>query len=145
MPTGPVRLWFPRRRTVPPLGAQFGFYIHPDLYGQRRAEAALRFWRLAADPPVSRAVPVPLDWPRHDPERLALMLWAFDLEQAGLSASEIARIILGAKPGADWADSHTRSKVRRLLKGAEKLVKGGYRELLRPPKRHPGKRRPGRS
>jgi len=144
-PAGHLRLWFPRRRTVPPLGTRFGFYVHPDRYGKERAEAALRFWRLAADPPVSRSAPRPLDWPRHDPQRLALMLWALDLKQAGLRPREIARIMRDVEPGPDWADSHPRSWVRRLLNDAEKLVAGGYRELLRPPKRRTRKRHPGRS
>lgn len=55
-PAGLIRLWFPRRRTVPPLGCELGFYVHPDAFGQERAEAALRFWRLAADPPATRTI-----------------------------------------------------------------------------------------
>lgn len=134
-----MRLWLPLRSSVPPLGAWLGFYVHPDAFGQERAEAALRFWRLAADPPVSRRPPAPLDWPRHDPLRLGLMLWALDLQRAGMSRREIARTMLGIEPGADWAESDARSWVRRLLRDAQKLVAGGYRDLLRPLKRRQGR------
>ena len=124
---------------MPPLGTVLGFYVHPDVFGHERAEAALRFWRLAADPPVSRTPPPPLDWPLRDRSRLALMLWALDLQRLGTSRREIARIMLGAEPGADWAESDARSWVRRLLRDAQKLVDGGYRDLLRPLKRRQGR------
>ena len=138
-PAGSLRLWLPRRSSVPPLGTELGFYVHPDGFGQERAEAALRFWRLAADPPVSRRPPGPLAWPRHDPLRLGLMLWALDLKRSGMSRREIARVMLGVEPGADWSESDARSWVRRLMRDAEKLVSGGYRDLLRPLKRRLGR------
>lgn len=63
------------------------------------------------------------------------MLWALDLRRVGMSRREIARIMLGVKPGPDWAETDARSWVRRLLRDAERLVGGGYRDLLRPLKR----------
>lgn len=51
----------------------------------------------------------------------------------------MARTILGADPGADWAGSDARSWVRRLIREAQALVGGGYRGLLRPPKRRQGR------
>lgn len=67
------------------------------------------------------------------------MLWALDLRRTGLSRREIARTMLGVEPGADWAESDARSWIRRLLRDAEKLVGGGYRDLLRPLKRRQGR------
>lgn len=138
-PSGGLRLWFPRRYALPPLGTVLGFYIHADAFAQERAAAALRFWRLAADPPVSRAAPRSLDWPHRDHLRLTLMLWAVDLERLGASRRDMARTMLDAEPGADWAGSDARSWVRRLLREAQTLVGGGYRDLLRPPKRRHGR------
>jgi len=73
------------------------------------------------------------------PVRLGLMLWALDLERVGMSRREIARIMLGVEPGADWAESDARTWVRRLLRDAQRRVGGGYRDLLRPLKRRSGR------
>ena len=129
-----MRLWLPRRRTLPKLGTRLGLYIHPDAFGRERADAAIRFWRSVVDPSRS-AIPPPIRWPQRDHVRMAAMLFAHDLQAAGIGQRAIARTVSGAEPGADWASSFERSALRRLLRDATRLVAGGYVELLRPPKR----------
>jgi hypothetical protein len=120
---------------VPELGTLLTIELDTDAYAAHRAEAAIRFWRLVAEPPVSRAPPraPPTGL---DTRRLAAMLWALDLRRAGLSQQRIGRE-MGAAAGGDWADSADRSGVRRLLADADRLVNGGYLDLLRPSLRLP--------
>lgn len=129
-----ARLWLPKRTTLPKPGTSFGIYIQPDAYARERADIALRFWRMMADPSAARAPP-PLSWPQRNHARLAAMLHASDLRAAGLGQRAIAGRVLGATPGPDWASSHERSALRRLLRDAARYVARDYRNLLRPPKR----------
>ena len=129
-----VRLWLPQRTRLPKPGTPFGIYIQPDAYARERADIALRFWRMMADPSAARAPP-PLSWPQRNHARLAAMLYACDLRAAGLGQRAIAARILDATPGPDWASSHERSALRRLLRDAARYVARDYRDLLRPPKR----------
>jgi len=120
---------------TPELGTPLAAEFDTDLYAAHRAEAALRFWRLVADPSVSRAPPR-LVSAGLDVRRLGAMLWALDLRRAGFSQPEMGRA-LGATARSDWADSADRSSIRRLLADADRLVNGGYLRLLRPPVRPP--------
>ena len=115
-------------------GTRFGIYIQPDAYARERAEIALRFWRAMVNPAAARS-PRHMSWPQRNHARLAAMLYASDLRAAGLGQRAIAERVLGASPGPDWASSHERSALRRLLRDAARYVAGDYRDLLCPPKR----------
>jgi hypothetical protein len=70
------------------------------------------------------------------PERRAarwlLMLRAWEGVQAGASQREIAAVLFGERAvREDWVDGFLRTRVQRLIRGAEKLIGGGYRDLLR--------------
>ena len=130
-----VRLWLPKRTSLPKPETRFGIYIQPDAYARERAEVALRFWRTTTDPATARAPPPPLSWPQRNHARLAAMLHACDLRAAGLGQRAIAERVLDATLGPDWASSHERSALRRLLRDAARYVARDYRDLLRPPKR----------
>ncbi|MCK0166234.1 DUF2285 domain-containing protein [Jannaschia sp. S6380] len=130
-----ARLWLPNRTTPPKPGTRFGIYIQPDAYARERAEIALRFRRAIAKPATARSPPG-VSWPQRNHARLAAMLYASDLRAAGLGQRAIAERVLGAIPGPDWASSHERSALRRLLRDAARYIARDYRDLLRPPKRH---------
>lgn len=131
---GRTRLWLPQRIRLPKPKTRFGIYIQPDAYARERAEIALRFWRAMSDPDAAR-VPPPISWPQRNHARLAAMLYASDLRAAGFGQRAIAERVLGITPGPDWASSHERSALRRLLRDAARYVARDYRDLLRPPKR----------
>lgn len=132
----PIRLFFPDQHDLPRSREAFGVYLHPDRYARERADAALRLVRWLTDPQGARdRRPRALGWPQRDHARLAAMLFALDLSAAGLGQREIVRQVLGAAPGPDWASHHARSALRRLLRDGARYLSGGYRDLLRPPKR----------
>jgi hypothetical protein len=61
-------------------------------------------------------------------------LQAFDAMQAGASHRHIAAALFGESiVRDDWSgrSDYLRLRVQRLLRFAERLVKGGYRDLLR--------------
>lgn len=126
---GEQRLWLPGATPGP--GTPLAFHLATDTHAPERMAAAQRFWRLAADPPVTRAPPRAPP-PRRDARRLATMLRVLDLREAGMGQRAIARTLLGVEPDTDWSDSPRRSQLRRLLRDAAALVDGGYPQLLRP-------------
>lgn len=72
----------------------------------------------------------------YPPERRAgrwiSMLRAWDGLQAGASQREIAAALFGEHAvREDWSAGYLRTRVQRLFRGAEKLIAGGYRALLR--------------
>lgn len=71
----------------------------------------------------------------YPPERRAprwtMLLRAWDGMQAGASQREIAAVLFGENTvRRDWAAGFLRTRVQRLIRGAEKLIGGGYRQLL---------------
>lgn len=63
--------------------------------------------------------------------RWLLMLRAWDGAQAGATQREIAAALYGERAvREDWSAGYLRTRVQRLIRGAEKLIGGGYRELL---------------
>lgn len=71
----------------------------------------------------------------YPPERRAprwtMLLRAWDGVQAGASQREIAAVLFGETAvRRDWAAGFLRTRVQRLIRGAEKLIGGGYRQLL---------------
>ncbi|WP_114091526.1 DUF2285 domain-containing protein [Thalassospira lucentensis] len=63
--------------------------------------------------------------------RWKMMLQAWDGRQAGASHREIAEVLYGQRTvSEDWSAGFLRTRVQRLLRGAERLVHGGYLEIL---------------
>jgi hypothetical protein len=63
--------------------------------------------------------------------RYAMMLRAWDGMQAGASQREIARALFGETAvRRDWEAGFLRTRVQRLIRGADRLIGGGYRRLL---------------
>lgn len=68
-------------------------------------------------------------------KRLIEILFAYDLSQSGLSQREIAIRLFGEDAildGWDGMSDSIRSKVRRLIRNGDQLVKAGYRTFLKP-------------
>ncbi|KZB56359.1 DUF2285 domain-containing protein [Thalassospira xiamenensis] len=63
--------------------------------------------------------------------RWRMMLQAWDGRQAGASQREIAEVLYGHRTVAeDWSAGFLRTRVQRLLRGADRLVHGGYLDIL---------------
>jgi len=64
--------------------------------------------------------------------RYAAMLRAWDGAKAGASQREIAVALFGETAvRRDWEAGFLRTRVQRLIRGAQALIGGGYRRLLR--------------
>lgn len=75
---------------------------------------------------------------RHRPTPAALLelhtLQALDATLAGASLREVAEGLFGGDAAADWySDGGLRSKVRRLVRRGDALMRGGYRRLAQLP------------
>jgi hypothetical protein len=95
-----------------------------------RVQALRRF----ADMVTHRRLRPPLYPPERRACRLMKALQAFDAMQAGASHRHIAAALFGESiVRDDWSgrSDYLRLRVQRLLRFAERLVKGGYRDLLR--------------
>ena len=76
--------------------------------------------------------PAPMARPRPPPAALLELhtLQALDATLAGASLREVAEGLFGAEAVADWyTDGGLRSKVRRLTRRGDALMRGGYRRL----------------
>jgi len=104
-----------------------------DAWHPERLAATFAFWRLAQNPRSSPAVPVRMRKPTGKSLEMAFLTWTLDLQRTGSSVREIARAVFDEAP-PDWADSSSRSRVRRLLRKAKTMSAGGYRRLLKPPR-----------
>lgn len=98
-----------------------------------RLTALGRFWSAA----TGRAVPTD---PRMTPQRLQRarqMLRAVDAREAGATYRAIAQFLFPQheNDAASWVGSAIRETTIRLARDGKKLVRGGYRALLRRPRR----------
>lgn len=128
------RLWLPSAETPPP-GTPLEAALDLDAYTVDQAEAVLRFLKLVAVPPVPTGRRRPSGGLR--PSRLAQLLQALDGSLAGASYREIATAVFGERRvREDWGrTSSLRDATIYLVQSADALMAGGYRGLLRPPKR----------
>ncbi|RVD30952.1 DUF2285 domain-containing protein [Mesorhizobium sp. M4B.F.Ca.ET.017.02.2.1] len=96
---------------------------------ETRLDAARRFWRALNGRPPGRGYG---SLPQQARLRHILNLRAYDGRYARASYRQIAEALLSREPIAprDWRDHHLRHKVRALLRRADRLVAGGYRDLL---------------
>ena len=80
--------------------------------------------------------PAPMARPRPPPAVLLELhtLHALDATLAGASLREVGEGLFGADAVADWySDGGLRSKVRRLVRRGDALMRGGYRRLAQLP------------
>jgi len=80
--------------------------------------------------------PAPMARPRPPPAALLELhtLQALDATLAGASLRDVAEGLFGADAVADWySDGGLRSKVRRLVRRGDALMRGGYRRLAQLP------------
>lgn len=96
---------------------------------ETRLDAARRFWRELNGRPHG---PTYGALPKQTKVRHILNLRVHDAHRAGAAYREIARALLSREPIAprDWRDHYLRHKVRAILRRADRLVAGGYRDLL---------------
>jgi len=96
---------------------------------ETRLDAARRFWRALKGRPTG---PPYGALPRQTKHRHILNLRALDARQSGATHRQIAETLLSRDRIAarDWRDHHLRHKVRAILRRADRLVAGGYRDLL---------------
>lgn len=122
------RVWM---KELPEAGAQPAIELPLDPSFELRTQAAQSLWRtLSGRPPCP---PLP-DLPAQRRQRLALALRALDGHSVGKSYREIAEGLFGKKriPERAWKTHDLRSRTIRLVKRGLALMRGGYRELLRP-------------
>ncbi|ESZ21391.1 DUF2285 domain-containing protein [Mesorhizobium sp. L48C026A00] len=117
--------------TDPGSGAtEFDAIVLPlDAAFETRLDAARRFWRALNG---RRSGPVYGALPKQTKTRHTLNLRAYDARSAGATYREIAEALLSRESIAprDWRDHHLRHKVRAILRRVDRLVAGGYRDLL---------------
>ncbi|WP_316162564.1 DUF2285 domain-containing protein [Bradyrhizobium sp. SZCCHNRI20481] len=132
---GTHRLWLPTR---PGKRVTYSVKLPLDEHFEARARAAQRLWRALNGRPLGPT----LDGlaPRQR-GRLAMALRALDGHLEGASYRTIAGVLFGPAriPSRAWKTDDLRSRTIRLVQLGLRLMRGGYRELLRP--RHRKRRR----
>lgn len=99
-----------------------------------RLAAAARFLAAFGQPMAGLTLSPPPHLSPERQERLAHMLWALELAASGASERDIAALLFGtAAAGPAWSNDPDRAEIRRLLREARGLARGGYRRLLAPP------------
>jgi hypothetical protein len=109
---------------------EFNAIVLPlDAVFETRLDAARRFWRELSGRPLGPAYGT---LPKQTKTRHILNLRAHDARRVGAAYREIAEVLLSRESIAprDWRDHHLRHKVRAILRRADRLVAGGYRDLL---------------
>ena len=110
-------------------GAVNAIVLPLDETFETRLDAARRFWRALKGRPTG---PLYGALPQQTKHRHVLNLRTLDARQNGATHRQIAEALLSRDPIAarDWRDHHLRHKVRAILRRADRLVAGGYRDLL---------------
>ena len=125
------RIWF---KEPPMLAAAYTVELPFDRDFEFRAGAGMRLWRGLNGRPQGAP---PHAITAHRRRRIALALRASDARSDGATYREIAEVILPAQriPERDWRTHEVRDQIKRLVKTGFALVQGGYRALLRPPRK----------
>src|SRR3546814_16507137 len=102
-----------------------------DLLFADRAAAAIRFWNSVMD---NRAGPEPKPLTPYARGQLILAIRLLDAERDGASEREMAEYVLNERTRTrrDWLATEHRSRHRRLLANGNKLMSGGYLQILWP-------------
>lgn len=131
------RVWLPAG--LPEPGVPLAAVIELDDYAPQRSAAAIALWHAILAPRVRRRAARPRAIVvRGDALRRVLMLRALDGHLAGASHPAIADELFGAERVAveAWRTSSLRGQAIRLIDLGRRLMRGGYRDLLKPPKPH---------
>jgi Uncharacterized conserved protein (DUF2285) len=125
------RLWL---REPPVVGIPYAAELPLDADFEPRAHAAGRLWRALGGYPTGPAFQE-LSLQRQ--QRLALALRALDASSEGHTYRAIAEELFGIKdiPERAWKTHDLRNRTIRLVQTGLALMRGGYRELLRPSRR----------
>jgi len=106
-------------------------YLCYALSGLRTIEAKALTLRRLCHLCRFRRFPRILYPPERRAPRWTMLLRAWDGMRAGASQRGIAAVLFGENAvHRDWAAGFLRTRVQRLIRGAEKLIGGGYRQLL---------------
>ena len=122
------RVWM---KELPTAGASQAVELPLDASFEVRAQAAQSLWRglsgRSACPPLSEISP-------HRRQRFTLVLRALDGRNEGKTYRAIAEGIFGKKriPEHAWKTHDLRNRTIRLVQRGLALMRGGYRDLLRP-------------
>jgi hypothetical protein len=118
-----------------PAGASQAIALPMDSSFELRAQAAQSLVRtLSGRSPC----PPPSDLPSQRRRRFALVLRALDGRNEGKTYRAIAEGLFGKKriPERAWKTHDLRNRTIRLVQRGLALMRGGYRELLRPKRKH---------
>jgi len=127
------RLWL---RETPAVGAAYAVELPLDGDFADRAHASQRFWRALN----GRSPGAPLhELSAQRRQRLTLALRALDGRLDGGTYREIAEVLFGAKriPERSWKTHDLRNRTVRLVQTGFYLMRGGYRALLKRPRKLP--------
>ncbi len=116
------------------VGAPYAAELPLDEDFEPRAQAAGRLWRALGGYPAGPTINE-LSLQRR--QRLALALRALDASSEGHTYRAIAEELFGARqiPEQAWKTHDLRNRTIRLVQTGLALMRGGYRELLRPSRR----------
>lgn len=125
------RVWL----TEPPtIGADYAAELPFDGDFDARAYAARRLWRA-----MNGRTPGPAfhELSKQRRERLSVAIRALDARATGSTYRAIAEALFGKKriPDHAWKTHDLRNRTIRLVQSGLALMRGGYRELLRPKRR----------
>ncbi len=125
------RVWLQRK---PLTTASYAVLLPYDRDFKARNDAADRLWRALRARPLG---PVSDGLPEQRRTRLVLTLRALDGWQQGNSYRTIAEVLFGAAriSARAWKTHEVRSQTIRLVKNGLALIRGGYQQLLRPPRK----------
>jgi len=127
-PSGDHRVWLPKLRE----GQKLAALLPLDDGFRLRVLSLIRFQRRLAG---RVSGPPPKAWliTRRHRRRLVLMIRALDGHLAEASYREIAHALYGAEAVTryDWKTSSIRGQTIRLVQDAVRMMRGGYRRLLR--------------
>lgn len=135
------RLWLPQGQPEP--GAPLVAVVDLGPHARERGEAAIAFWRDVLElgrPARRKGARTRGAAVRGDALRRVLILRALDGDRFGASYREIAEVLYGearVRANGPWKTNSFRYKVINLIEAGRALMRGGYRQLLKPAKGHP--------
>lgn len=125
------RVWL---KESPEIGASYVAELPFDGDFDARAYAARRLWRAMNG---RASGPVFHELSKQRRERLSAAIRALDARAAGNTYRAIAEALFGKRsiPDTAWKTHDLRNRTIRLVQSGLVLMRGGYRELLRPKRR----------